>query len=116
MYSSTLNLQPQLRTGKTIRSFINKLMQFTTALMLVSFSFFSSHVSAQTTTPTLTTDYPDYPPGATVTLTGTGFAPGEDITMRVIHVGDPLDNDTSSAHLPWTIQADADGNFTTTWD
>ncbi|TCZ64776.1 hypothetical protein [Flaviaesturariibacter aridisoli] len=35
--------------------------------------------------PTLTTDLPDYPPGATVTLTGSGFAPGESVQLQVLH-------------------------------
>ena len=57
----------------------------------------------------------DYAPGSTVYITGTGFAPNESVTMRVIHVGDDLDNATSPDHQPWTITADAGGDITATW-
>src|ERR1043166_4327906 len=66
---------------------------------------------------TLTSDKADYPPGSIVTLTGSGFAPGEGVTLQVVH-DDPLadnDNDTSTAHDPWQVVADADGAFVTTW-
>src|SRR5439155_6369053 len=56
-----------------------------------------------------------YPPGATVTITGTGFTPGETVTLQVLHLDTNGDNDTSAAHQPWTVTADASGNISTTW-
>src|SRR6266849_4649171 len=64
----------------------------------------------------VTTDAPDYPPGSTVYIAGGGFAPGEIVTNQVLHIPDTGDNNTSTAHQPWTVTADADGNFSTTWD
>src|SRR5260221_3233354 len=64
---------------------------------------------------TVTTDQSDYSPASTVTITGSGFAAGETITVQVLHVDGTLDNATSSAHLPWEVVADASGNFTSTW-
>src|SRR6476661_2420011 len=70
-----------------------------------------SFIQAQT----LISDQADYPPGSTVTLTGTGFQAGETVKVQVVHDSIAGDNDTSAAHQPWTITADANGNFTTTW-
>src|SRR5262249_35615540 len=64
---------------------------------------------------TLTTDKSDYPPGATVTLTGSGFSGGETVTLQVLHVDNNGDNDTSAAHQPWNVSVDDDGNFTSSW-
>src|SRR2546426_10846214 len=64
---------------------------------------------------TLTSDKLDYPPGSIVTLTGADFAPGETVTLQVLHADGIDDNDTSTAHDPWQVVADAEGAFTTTW-
>jgi hypothetical protein len=62
---------------------------------------------------TLTTDLPDYPPGATVILTGTGFQPGETVRLDVVHAdGGTWEGDY---HVPWYVIADSLGNFVTTW-
>ena len=67
---------------------------------------------------TVTTDRPDYRPGDTVLITGSGFGPtggvNDTVTVRVVHVGSG-DTETSPAHLPWTVLADASGNFWTVW-
>jgi hypothetical protein len=63
---------------------------------------------------TITTDFGDYPPGSTVTITGTGWTSGEVVTVRVTHNPLSLD-DSASEHQPWQIIADASGNFTTSW-
>src|SRR5881296_2943268 len=62
---------------------------------------------------TLTSDQPDYAPGSTATLSGSGFSAGESVTMQVLRVDDPSDN--GSEHNPWQVTADASGNFQTTW-
>ena len=64
---------------------------------------------------TLTSDEADYPPGSTVTLMGSDFIPRETVTLQVLHYGIDGDNDTSAAHQPWTVTADENGDFTTTW-
>ena len=76
-------------------------------VMFVSVSF----VQAQT----LTSDQADYPPGSTVTLTGSSFGAGDTVTLEVVHADGTFDNDTSEAHVQWTVIADAKGNFTTNW-
>jgi hypothetical protein len=64
---------------------------------------------------TLTSDKDDYAPGSTATLTGSGFEPGETVTMQVLHAnyheGDPIGED----HEPWYVTADENGIFITTW-
>ena len=62
---------------------------------------------------TLTTDKPDYAPGTTANFKGAGFAAGETISLVVHHAdGTP---DTGADHDPWTVTADANGDFITTW-
>ena len=61
----------------------------------------------------LTSDAADYPPGATATLTGAGFAGGETVTVQVVHAdGAPT---TGADHEPWNVFADSNGGFVTTW-
>ena len=62
---------------------------------------------------TLTSDQPDYRPGATATLTGAGFAPGENVVL-VVHHAD-ASPDSGADHEPWTVVADENGAFVTTW-
>src|SRR5439155_34312 len=57
---------------------------------------------------TVTTDQPDYHPGQTVTITGSGWEPGETVDM-ILHEDPPLDPD-----LELTSVADANGDFTNT--
>src|SRR5881409_2353444 len=60
--------------------------------------------------PTLTTDREDYPPYSYVYFTGTGFQPGETVDMIVVET-DPV----QQSFEPWTVVADENGNFTTSW-
>jgi Ig-like domain-containing protein len=85
---------------------IVKAISFFVCLFAINFA------AAQTAT--ITTDQPDYPPGSTVILMGSGFAAGDTVRLQVLHVGDG-DNETSGAHAPWIVVADDNGNFTTTW-
>src|SRR5438876_4136648 len=62
---------------------------------------------------TLTSDKSDYAPGTTATLTGAGFSPGEIVSV-VVHHADATP-DTGAEHQPWTVTADANGGFVTTW-
>src|SRR5215831_5455751 len=79
---------------------------------VLAFSFFSSLAYGQAT---VSTDQLDYPPGSTAIITGSGFQPGETVTLRVIHVGDDGDNATSPDHQPWTVTADSLGNISSSW-
>ncbi|HTK20660.1 MAG TPA: MBG domain-containing protein [Mucilaginibacter sp.] len=82
-------------------------------IIICFFSFFSAKAFSQAT---VQTDKPDYPPGSTVYITGSGFAANEPVTLQVLHVGGDDDDDlTSTAHQPWTVTADANGNISTTW-
>ncbi len=63
--------------------------------------------------PGVVTDYYDYPPGSTAHIAGAGFAPNEMVQLQVINVTNP--GDTGEEHAPWTVAADAGGNFTATW-
>src|SRR3990172_5407647 len=54
------------------------------------------------------TDKPDYPPGATVTITGDGMLPGETVVVEVYFP----DGTLAQSHL---VEADQAGNFTDTY-
>jgi len=58
--------------------------------------------------PTVQADQSDYPPGTTVTITGSGFQPNETITIQLVEA--PL----VDMHGPYMVQADANGNFVDT--
>ncbi len=84
---------------------------FVSFLFLVAILFASHYSGAQT----IQTDQLDYPPGATVYISGEGFQPYELVTLQVTHEGESGDNIDSGAHAPWQVIADADGNFSTQW-
>lgn len=56
--------------------------------------------------PTLQTDASDYPPGSTVTISGSGFKANENVSITLVE--SPL----IDTHGPYTVQADGNGNFT----
>ena len=53
--------------------------------------------------PTVQTDQADYPPGTTVNISGSGWQPGETVTIQLVE--SPL----IDTHGPYTINADASG-------
>lgn len=61
------------------------------------------------------TDKLDYMPGETAMITGSGFQPGESVKLQVLHVDSTGDNDTSTAHVPWYVYADENGNVFASW-
>ena len=81
---------------------------------LFAITLTSANVFSQTTA-TITTDQPDYAPGSTAYITGTGWQPGETVTLQVLH--DPTGGDdlTDPSHLPWTVVADVSGNVNSSW-
>src|SRR4051812_18881037 len=75
---------------------------------------FASAISSQTLfAQTLASDAAAYHASSQVTLNGSGFNANEIVEVQVLH-SDSLIN-SSSAHQPWQVTADADGNFQTTW-
>lgn len=67
-----------------------------------------AHIANAASGPTITSDTQDYQPGATVTLTGTGWTSGEDVH---IFVNDSVGNTWSLNSNP-DPAADANGGFT----
>lgn len=57
---------------------------------------------------TVKTDQADYAPGTTVTVTGSGWQPGETVTLTF------LESPNIDTHGPWTAVADANGNIVNT--
>ena len=55
---------------------------------------------------TVQTDQGDYPPGTTVTITGSGWQPGETVKLQLVE--SPL----IDTHGPYTVTADANGTIT----
>ncbi|HEX9152716.1 MAG TPA: hypothetical protein VF842_11570, partial [Flavobacterium sp.] len=82
---------------------------FLTIVFFIATLFFANGAFGQT----LTSDQPDYAPGTTATFTGTGFTPGETITLQVMHADETPD--TGEDHGTWIVTADENGNFVTTW-
>ena len=89
-------------------------------LTLVAITLLSVNVNAQTETivqtATVTSDKPDYAPLSNAVFTGSGFAPNEDVVLKVKNMTQPCNTTfADSSYMPWTVQADADGNFVTNW-
>src|SRR5262245_29865501 len=83
-----------------------------TAIIIALIFLISVSSSAQ---PAIHTDKEDYSPGETVLVAGSGFQPGESVTLQVLHDGAAGDNETSGAHAPRYTTADENGNLTSTW-
>src|SRR6476659_750292 len=82
-------------------------------LFICTFSSLTNSVVAQAT---ITTDQPDYSPRSTAVFTGGGFAPNENVVLKVknlFHACNTVSADSS--YLPWTVTADSTGSFVTNW-
>src|SRR6185369_15032384 len=55
---------------------------------------------------TVKTDQADYQPGTTVNISGTGWLPGETVTLTLV------ESPNLDAHGPYSVTVDASGNFT----
>lgn len=71
-------------------------------------------VSSAQTPPVVATDHPEYLVGSTVTITGAGFAPGEEVTVQVRRTSLFFEQGRQ-AFAPVQTLADAAGRVTTTW-
>ena len=59
------------------------------------------------------TDKSDYQPGETATITGSDFAPGEPVTLQIVHLtGADI---AGGGHEPFTVTADGGGQVLTAW-
>ncbi|RVT71083.1 hypothetical protein EOD40_17590, partial [Flavobacterium sufflavum] len=90
--------------------------RFLTFVFLIANLFFANVVFGQTVT--LDQADLDYAPGETVIITGTGWHPGEIVGLQVDNITNPnIDCGpvTPQPHELWTVDADADGNFTAYW-
>jgi hypothetical protein len=74
----------------------NRITSYLIAVVLALLCMANSLLTAAT----VQTDRPDYPPGATAIITGTGWQPGETVTNQVLHADGTFDNTTSTAHAP----------------
>jgi hypothetical protein len=66
--------------------------------------------------PIVNTNKPNYQPGDTALITGSGFLPNETIQLQVVHIDDTDEAGQGGAgHEPWYVTADSFGNFTSEW-
>src|SRR4030095_569860 len=72
-----------------------------------------SFASLYTAEAVVYTDRPNYFPGETAEITGSGFSPGEVVTLQVLHTDGTAEG--GEGHEPWTFFADSNGNFTSFW-
>ncbi|RAI85029.1 hypothetical protein, partial [Algoriphagus yeomjeoni] len=86
-------------------------------ILSLSFLLFfgnSFSVIAQSGSVFVTTDKNDYPPGATVLISGYGFWPEETVSLQITHYDDWGDN-SAEVHQPWIISSDGQGNISSSW-
>ena len=83
------------------------------ALGLALQGAFAQSASAETGVPcpqtgmeTVATDAPDYPPGSTVHITGTGYAPGCDATVQISRPDSVVESFTASTDLDGNLAYD----------
>ena len=65
---------------------------------------------------TVTSDKDDYAPRSTAIFTGAGFAPGEQVVLKVKNLTQPCNTlAPDSSYLAWSVPANSSGGFTTNW-
>jgi hypothetical protein len=100
-YTFTLTFKLKIMS-QLLRSLLFVLLAFTV----------SSYTYSQAT---IKTDLLDYSPGSTASITGTGWLPGETVTLQVLHEGDDGYGTDEQYHQPFTTIADANGNVSSSW-
>ncbi|MEO5651110.1 MAG: MBG domain-containing protein, partial [Ginsengibacter sp.] len=89
--------------------------QLLRSVLFTLFAVTLTSVHAFSQNATITTDLLDYPPGSTAIINGTGFQPGETVTLQVVHTdGDSLGTDPQY-HQPFTAIANVNGNVSSSW-
>jgi hypothetical protein len=63
--------------------------------------------------PEVRTTKSDYTPGETAIILGSGFGPTEDVSLQVVHTSGGAEG--GAGHEPWTVKADANGDFESSW-
>ena len=83
------------------------------ALGLALQGAFAQSASAETGVPcpqtgmeTVATDAPDYPPGSTVYITGTGYAPGCDATVQISRPDSVVESFTATTDFAGNLEYD----------
>ncbi|HVE61633.1 MAG TPA: T9SS type A sorting domain-containing protein [Chitinophagaceae bacterium] len=121
MYKKVLIDAYNSSIGRIIMPIINSKIECRKILLLLFLAILSSNYllaqadpsSVPTNALKLETDKMDYQPGETANISGSGFQPFEVVSLEVHHAdGTP---DSGEDHEPWTVNADANGNITTTW-
>jgi Cadherin-like domain/Secretion system C-terminal sorting domain len=88
-----------------------RLLRMMTAVVVLSLITLFSFGQA-----TVVSDQPDYAPRATAIFTGSGFTPNEDVVLKVKNLSRSCNTIApDSSYLAWTITADSNGNFVTSW-
>jgi hypothetical protein len=65
---------------------------------------------------TVTSDKDDYAPLSNAVFTGAGFAPFEQVVLKVKNLTQPCNTvSADSSYYPWTVTADGNGAFVTNW-
>src|ERR1043165_6983623 len=83
------------------------------SLSVFLFSSFTNLVNGQAS---VTTDKPDYAPRSSAVFTGSGFAPNENVVLKVKNLNQPCHTvNADSSYLAWTVTADSAGAFVTNW-
>jgi len=85
------------------------------SLLFILFAITLTSVNVFSQSATIATDQPDYAPGSTAIITGSGFTPGETVTLQVLHDPTGGDDATDPSHQPFTTVADANGNVSSSW-
>src|SRR5437773_2346259 len=85
----------------------------TTSFAAILFLFTSSVAFGQAT---VTSDQADYAPLSNAVFTGSGFAPYENVVLKVRNLNQPCNTVAAdSSYYPWTVVADENGAFVTNW-
>src|SRR5687767_2745611 len=121
-----------LGTGYAINSVDRSAFVGLTALLGTSFSSESGVIApTELTLATVNTDKDDYQPGEIVSITGSGWLPGETVRLEIEHITDGTSSgiahitgetgstenqpELASGHEPWYVTADSEGNITSAW-
>ena len=106
-------LRPSNGKGSPIRSLWLGVLGLSLTAISGFVAMTAMSVRAAAPPPMVQTDKTGYVAGGTVTVTGTGFASGEVVSLTVTHADG--EHEPGVGHEPFTAAADADGRFVATW-
>lgn len=99
--------------SQNINRWINKAGVKITLLCLLILGSTYAIMKAEQAPPALATDRTGALAGQTVTITGNGFQPGENVSLQVTHANGAAES--GMGHEPGTVTADATGAFAAKW-